>query len=97
MGRMDNEHLFFWFAKHAPVQYNEVYTDMSGLGQESELDARASNLMDLAVRMIRMAVYLEARTAMGMSHEKAVDKQNRVARNVRKALGYSYPRQDYHF
>jgi hypothetical protein len=44
--------------------------------------------------MIRLAEYIEARDYFGKDHEKAVKKQNSVAARVRKAIGFSYPKQD---
>lgn len=50
-----------------------------------------------AIWLIRAATYLNARIYLMQGHDQAVKAQNRVARMVRKALGYTYPRQDITF
>lgn len=55
----------------------------------------ASVAVDLALRLIRAAAYLETHEVSNHSH--AVKTQNARARRVRKALGFSYPQDDVSF
>lgn len=60
----------------------------------------ARTLDAIAVKAARMAEYLESRGGDGCGdsgHEAAVSASNRRAARVRKALGYTYPRDDVHF
>ena len=49
-----------------------------------------------AERAIRLMAYLEARS-INESHQQAVSAQNKAATKVRRAIGYSYPKQDVNF
>ncbi len=49
-----------------------------------------------AIRLLRIAIYLEARNDMAV-HESAVKDQNRIIKRVRNVLGYTYPTSDIHF
>ncbi len=64
---------------------------------DSALNTFAEQLQALAVRLIRMSVYLEERAFWGNSHQAAVKKQNRIASQVRKVLGFSYYKQEINF
>jgi len=46
-----------------------------------------------AVWLIRASAYLESRVEM-QGHDSAVKAQNKVAAKVRRAMGYTYPRND---
>lgn len=50
-----------------------------------------------AIWLLRVATYMNARVYLMQDHDHAVAAQNRVAKAVRKALGFSYPRQDITF
>jgi hypothetical protein len=63
----------------------------------SALSQLAGNMQALALRLIRMSVYLEERADYGASHAEAVKEQNKVIKQVRKALGFSRPEHDINF
>lgn len=50
-----------------------------------------------AIWLLRVSTYLNARSYLMQGHDRAVKSQNRIAAAVRKALGFSYPRQDITF
>jgi hypothetical protein len=68
-------------------------TELAFTIKPNQLKDLADTAESFAVWLIRASVYLEARHAM-MGHDEAVKAQNRVAAKVRKALGFSYPKQD---
>ncbi len=51
---------------------------------------------DLAVRAARLAAYMNARY-LGQDHAAGVKAQNRAARELRRALGFTYPSLDIDF
>lgn len=53
-------------------------------------------LQHSAVHLVRVAEYMSCRGA-GMTHEKAVESQNKAAKKVRAALGFAYPADDIWF
>ncbi len=63
----------------------------------SAIQTFCDTLQGLAIRLIRMSVYLEARAFFDEDHTHAVKAQNKVAEKVRKALGFSYSKQDINF
>lgn len=63
----------------------------------SILNTFTDQLQALALRLIRISVYLEARAFFDDDHRAAVKKQNRVASQVRKVLGFSYYKQEINF
>lgn len=56
----------------------------------------ASMLDDITTRAARASVYITTRHHGG-THADAVRAQNRIARKIRKVLGYTYPDQPIHF
>lgn len=66
----------------------------------SELDEACRELDHLTVMTARMSAYLSMRSGHGcgdQGHDAAVKHQNKVAAKVRKALGFTYPKQDINF
>lgn len=68
-----------------PVQWDQYCTDL-GTDQRYELERQISSQ---AVQLARFSAYLSRRMAGG-KHSDAVQAQNRAARKVRQALGYTY-------
>ena len=68
----------------APVEWEALaeLLDKSGLS----LYGAGVTLQNIAVNVLRAGVYLEERSRT--DHARAVKAQNRIARKVRKALGY---------
>jgi hypothetical protein len=66
----------------------------------SELDETARELDSIAIQAVRMAAYLMRRSGDGCGddgHAAAVKHQNKQAAKVRKAIGFTYPKQDINF
>ena len=51
---------------------------------------------DLAVRLARLSSYANA-WYLNVGHTKALQEQNRVARELRSALGFTYPQENISF
>jgi len=75
-----------------PVTWERVI-DATTHTQKGSIDDCADGM---AQWLARLATYASARQDMA-GHAAAVHRQNRVAAGVRKALGYSYPKQDINF
>lgn len=60
------------------------------------LRALSDEAADLAVKAARASAYLNARY-LGRAHIDGVDAQNRVAKALRKAFGFTYPQDDISF
>ena len=57
-------------------------------------------LTALSIRAARVATYISMRHGGGcgdQGHSAAVKEQNKIVREVRKALGYTYPEQNIQF
>ena len=76
----------------APVNFDEWYKNHDSGAVEDAVD----ELDAIAQWATRLATYLEHRV-IGGGHEGAVKASNRAVTQVRKALGYSYPKQDLFF
>ena len=80
-----------------PVEWAGFLTIVPDLKDAS---ATADELDSLIERAARLCGYLRGREAGGYwsgNHKAGVDKSNRTAKDIRKALGYSYPKQDVFF
>lgn len=75
-----------------PVKWQEVF---EALPAEDRGDY-AKDLEALAQAAARMAGYFNRRH-LGGDHAEGVKNSNRVGTAVRRALGFSYPRQDINF
>jgi len=73
-------------------------TDLRGLVDEIIAPEHAQELAkaaeDYAIWLLRAASYIDSRVYDMQGHDRAVKEQNKTAYKVRKALGYSYPKQD---
>lgn len=80
---------------------NAAFSDLREMVEQhpspGKLQQIADRLEGYAIHLLRIAVYIDARAYFVMSHERAVDRSNGLAAKVRKALGYSYPKQDISF
>lgn len=56
----------------------------------------ARDLEFQAVKLLRLSEYIGAR-GEGQDHSEAVKEQNRTITKIRKALGYTYPKDDLNF
>lgn len=80
----------FW--KVAPVEWEEKLNAMT----PAEREKLTRDAAELATWFARVSAYAAQFDAF--SHTNAVKHQNKAARTVRKALGYSYPASaDIHF
>lgn len=68
---------------------DELYTNMN----PSHLQDLYKTIEYYAIRLLRISSYLEARQDM-VGHNQAVKLSNKTAEKVRRALGYTYPKQD---
>lgn len=75
-----------------PVRWAEVYRRLP----EKSRKEYADDLMALAQASARMAGYFYWRS-LGQDHHAAVRKSNTCVAAIRKALGYTYPRDDISF
>jgi hypothetical protein len=77
----------------------ELESSIAGI-TPNDLDQLSRDLDAIAIRAARVARYVELRGGYGrgdQGHSAAVDAQNKTAAKVRKALGFSYPKQDIRF
>lgn len=79
---------------YPPSLWDEIIGANSGQGEHNPYIM--ANCNGLAERLVRLGEYTETRLNLG-GHEQAVGNQNRRATKVRKAMGYSYPKQDIDF
>jgi hypothetical protein len=80
-----------------PMVEWEASADKMTTAERGEV-ARALNTM--AERAARAASYFEERYGYGcgdQGHSRAVKKQNKLAERIRKALGFTYAKQDVTF
>ncbi len=75
-----------------PVNWNDVFEKIP----KRDRERYAGSLMALAQAAARMAGYFNRR-ALGHDHAAAVRNSNRCVAAVRKALGYTYARNDINF
>lgn len=83
----------------APISWDEKVTE-SGKAGTSEIQEIANWLDQVAVRAVRLSGYLEARGATGCGdggHASGVKSSNKKAAKVRKAIGYTQPKNDINF
>lgn len=78
--------------KFPPVTWEQII-DTSTPAQEGAIYDCADGLAQFLARLGTYASYRNMMTG----HKNAVKQQNRVAAGVRKALGYSYPKQEINF
>lgn len=79
--------------------------DMALVGLESFFENESlkvlqdvdSDLQDVIQKAVRVQAYLEARLYDMQEHDAAVKYSNKTIAKVRKALGYTYARQDLSF
>ena len=76
----------------APFEYQAFYDDHGENVAMQVADAMQGEL----IGMTRLSVYLESRSH-GEDHQNAAKSANKAVAAVRKALGYSIPRQDINF
>ncbi len=82
-----------FLTRYAMRKWDQQAKKMSA-GELSEL---AGSATDLAVRAARLAAYCDTRYHYPEKHDEAVKHQNRTARNVRRVLGFTYPKDDITF
>jgi hypothetical protein len=78
--------------KLVPVNFREWYENAS----QEDIENAKNYLDGLAQSSTRLSEYL-AHRQMGGGHDGAVKAANRLVSKVRKALGYTYYKQDLHF
>lgn len=88
------ERLRAWAVPSAPPL---VELDNCGPMPVAEAQQLVRMLEANAVEAARRAAYIEARCVDRRSHADAVKAQNRLATKVRRALGFTYPKQDVSF
>lgn len=80
-------------AKAAPIDWHGIITEIEHPFQRTEV---ASALEWRAVAAARASAYVQA-IADGYSHTEAVKSSNKRVAKVRKALGFTYPKDDINF
>lgn len=63
----------------------------------SELSELSKEMERFSLNLIRIASYLDSRCYDMNDHDGAVKEQNKLIAKVRRAMGFSYPKQDIHF
>lgn len=80
--------------KTAPLVELDTIISQCGAGDRIDISRAIS---DDAQRLARIAGYLVAREGNDAGHAAGVKKANTVVAALRRALGYTYPRQDLNF
>lgn len=71
----------------APVKWDRYATRRRTATDHLQM---IGELDGIAIRAVRLSVYLSARWHGGRNHAEAVREQNKAIKHVRRALGYAY-------
>jgi len=84
-----------WLSKDPAVNLGKDY--LPPIEQRMDPMTASHNLDRAIILLARFRAYFDARFHSGCTHAEAVKDANKLVTKVRRALGYTYPKDDLNF